>query len=131
MSGDPATIPRDGPADSVELPRPTAAPMVLALGLALIAVGVATSLAFVAVGAAVLLCGLGIWVAQLTPGRGHVHEPLAGPPRAGPVTTRAGVWRTCTRGCPAIGSGYRPRCIRSPPASGAGSSAGCSCRSRP
>ena len=88
MSGDPATIPRDGPADSVELPRPTAAPMVLALGLALMAAGVATSLAFVAVGAAVLACGLGIWASQLTPGRGHVHEPLDGPPRPRPVTAR-------------------------------------------
>ncbi len=103
MSGDPVTIPRDGPA--VEVPRPTAAPMVLALGLALMAAGVVTSLAFVAVGAAVLACGLGIWVAQLAPGRGHVRESLVGPPRPRPVTAKSGGVAHLHQGMP----GYRLR----------------------
>jgi hypothetical protein len=105
MSGDPATIPRDGPADSVELPRPTVAPLVLALGLALMAAGVATSLAFLAVGAAVLVAGLGIWVAQLAPGRGHVREPLVGPPRPQAVTAMRGGVAHLHEGMP----GYRLR----------------------
>lgn len=89
MSADPATIPRDDPDGSVELPRPTAAPMVLALGLALMAAGVALGIAFVVVGAAVLAAGLGLWLGQLAPGRGHLHEPLAEPPRRPrPVTAR-------------------------------------------
>src|SRR5262245_51624804 len=67
--------------DSVQMPRPTAAPLILALGLALVAAGVALGLAFFAVGAAVFVAGLSIWIGQLLPGRGHVHESLAEPAR--------------------------------------------------
>src|SRR5262245_44339742 len=106
MSGDPATIPRDDQSEVLVVPRPTAAPMVLALGMALMAAGVATSVAFLAVGAAVAAVGLGTWVAQLAPGRGHVHEPLVEParrPRA--VVARAGGVRHLHEGMP----GYRLR----------------------
>src|SRR5437016_1123581 len=71
----------EGPAapDSVEMPRPTAAPLVLALGR---------------------------WVGELLPGRGHVHEPLAEPPhRPRPVTAAPGGVEQMRPGLP----GYRLR----------------------
>ena len=46
MPDDPGETSRDEPSASVEMPRPTVAPMVLALGLALLAAGVATNVAF-------------------------------------------------------------------------------------
>jgi hypothetical protein len=63
--------------DAVEMPRPTVAPLVLALGMALLAAGVPFGPGFLVVGAVVVVAGLGIWIAQLLPGQGHVHEPLA------------------------------------------------------
>src|SRR5215469_13402808 len=63
--------------DVVEMPRPTAAPLVLSVGLAVLAAGAVTSWAFVIVGAGLFFIGLGSWVAQLLPGRGHVFEPIA------------------------------------------------------
>jgi uncharacterized membrane protein YagU involved in acid resistance len=65
--------------DSVEMPRPTAAPLVLSVGLLLLAVGAVVSVAFMVVGGGLFLIGLGLWIGQLLPGRGHVHEPLAAP----------------------------------------------------
>lgn len=62
--------------DAVELPRPTAAPLVLALGITLVAAGMALGPAFLAVGALILIAGLSLWIGQLLPGRGHVHVPL-------------------------------------------------------
>ncbi len=98
----------DSPAapHSVEMPRPTAAPLVLALGLALAAAGVAFGPAFFAVGAAVFVAGLGIWIRQLLPGRGHVHEPLAEPAhRPPPVPAAPGGVEHLRPGLP----GYRLR----------------------
>ncbi|HEY7154050.1 MAG TPA: hypothetical protein VH575_08855 [Gemmataceae bacterium] len=68
----------EGPAapKAVEMPQPTAAPLVLALGLTLLASGVALGSAFFVVGAAVVVAALTIWIVHLLPGRGHVHEPL-------------------------------------------------------
>jgi hypothetical protein len=43
----------------IEMPRPTVAPLTVALGAALVGIGVATSLAFLVVGAIVLASGLG------------------------------------------------------------------------
>lgn len=71
--------------DSVEMPRPTVAPLVLSLGIALAAVGVATNLTFVLVGLVLFIMALGMWIGQLLPGRGQIHEPLVDPaarPRA-------------------------------------------------
>jgi hypothetical protein len=68
-------------ADTVSMPRPTIAPLVLAAGLAMAALGVALGPAFLVVGALILLTGLGLWVSELLPGRGHFHEPLAEPSR--------------------------------------------------
>jgi hypothetical protein len=82
MASETQTTPQpEGPAppDSVELPRPTAAPLVLALGLTLLAAGVALGTAFLVAGAVLLVAALSIWIVQLLPGRGHAHEPLAGP----------------------------------------------------
>jgi hypothetical protein len=62
--------------DELEMPRATIAPLTLSLGLAMVAVGVITSPAFLIVGASIVVVGLGLWIANLLPGRGHVHEPL-------------------------------------------------------
>src|SRR5947209_20588832 len=92
--------------ESVEMPRPTAAPLVLSLGVALLAVGLVAGTAFLIVGATVLATGLGIWVAELLPGRGHCHEPLVEPARrARPITGVAGTVRHLETGMP----GYRVR----------------------
>jgi hypothetical protein len=64
---------------SVEMPRTTAWPIVLALGITLLSAGLATSPVFSIVGAVVSLLGLGGWIWQLLPGRGHMHEELVEP----------------------------------------------------
>ena len=90
--------------NSVEMLRPTVAPLVLCVGLALLAAGTALGLAFLLVGALVLVTGLGIWVAALLPGRGHFHEPRVTPAqRPGPVQTERAVVEQLRPGLP----GYR------------------------
>jgi hypothetical protein len=81
--------PEEAAQDAVEMPRPTAAPLVLALGLALLAAGVPLGLGFLVVGAVVAVAGLSLWIAQFLPGRGHVHEPLTEPARRPPPVTGA------------------------------------------
>ena len=106
------------------MPRPTAAPLVLALGITLLAAGVALGTGFLVVGAVVVVAGLSIWIVQLLPGRGHVHESLVEPARA---PARDGC--TGRRGAFAAGHARLPSAIaagrssRSPPASRAASSA--------
>jgi hypothetical protein len=65
--------------EAVEMPRPTAWPIVLALGITLVGAGLATHPAILAVGAALSVIGLGGWIGQLLPGRGELHEPLVAP----------------------------------------------------
>src|SRR5690242_20433152 len=79
--------PPTGPAP-VTMPRATAAPLVLSLGMVLLAAGAVLGLAFLIAGAAVLVAGLGMWIGELLPGRGHVREAVepAGLPR--PVLAR-------------------------------------------
>jgi hypothetical protein len=92
MASEPQSMPQPQvPAapDSVEVPRPTAAPLVLALGLALLAAGVPFGAAFLVVGAAAVVLALSIWIVQLLPGRGHVHEPLAELARRPPTIAAA------------------------------------------
>ena len=84
MVSEPQTTP-----DSVEMPRPTVAPLALALGLALLAAGVPFGLGFLVVGAVVTVTGVGLWIAQLLPGRGHVQEQIAEPARLRPPVTAA------------------------------------------
>ncbi len=64
---------------SVEVPAATVAPLVLALGMALLAAGVPLGAGFLAVGAVIAVTGLSLWITQLLPGRGHAHEPLSEP----------------------------------------------------
>lgn len=91
---------------SVEMPKPTAAPLVLAVGIGLLAMGVATSLAFLFVGSFVFVVGLGMWIAQLLPGRGHCREPRVEPAlRPQPVTPAADEVARLRHGMP----GYRLR----------------------
>src|SRR5579884_3700193 len=91
---------------AVEMPRPTAAPFVLALGLTLAAAGAALGPAFFVVGALVLVAGLSFWVGQLLPGRGHVHESVTEPPpRPLPLTAAPGGVERLREGLP----GYRLR----------------------
>jgi uncharacterized membrane protein YagU involved in acid resistance len=109
MSSDPQTIPkREAMAepDFLAMPRPTVAPVVVALGLALLGVGVATSPAFLVIGLIFLVSGLCIWVGQLLPGKGHFHEFLVAPAeRAGPVIGVSGTVEQLRSGMP----GYRLR----------------------
>src|SRR3954447_7819064 len=91
--------------DSVEMPRPTAAPLVLALGISLLAAGVALGTDFLVVGAVVVVAGLSIWIVQSLPGRGHVHESLVEPARPQPVTAVPGGVEHLRPGMP----GYRLR----------------------
>jgi hypothetical protein len=92
--------------DTVVMPRPTVAPLVLSLGMVLLAAGVVTGAAFLVVGGVVLAVGLGLWVSQLLPGRGHVHEHLVEPARrARVVSGEAGTVRHLRTGMP----GYRLR----------------------
>lgn len=77
--------------ETVEMPRATAWPIVLALGITLLAAGLVTSVALVAVGAGLFVFGLGGWIGQLLPGRGHRHEPMVDPAlRPRPVAGKAG-----------------------------------------
>jgi hypothetical protein len=109
MASDPHTLPDSHPPTdeaSVEMPRPTVAPMVLSLGMVLLASGVVLGVAFLIVGAVVLAIGLSMWVGQLLPGRGHEHEALVEPARrAQPVTGVAGTVCQMREGLP----GYRMR----------------------
>jgi hypothetical protein len=78
--------------ESVEMPRSTAWPIVLALGITLLGAGLVTSLALCVVGVVLSSLGLGGWIGQLLPGRGHRHEPWVEPARrARPVTELPGM----------------------------------------
>jgi hypothetical protein len=91
---------------AVDMPQATAAPLVLALGIALLAAGWATNVTFAIVGAVILVAGLGAWIAQLLPGRGHAAEELVEPSkRARPISPTVGKVAQLERGMP----GYRLR----------------------
>jgi uncharacterized membrane protein YagU involved in acid resistance len=89
---------------TVEMPRPNVWPMVLGLGIVLMAAGVALHLAFLAAGLVIFLAGLTGWIGQLLPGRGHHHEALVEPERrAKPVQAVTGIVEQLHPGRP----GYR------------------------
>ncbi len=92
----------DPHADGVEMPRPTVAPLILALGLSLLALGAFVSVAFAVVGLVLLVTGLAMWIAQLLPGRGHIFEPRV-PVVAKPVESRSQGVQVLRSGMP----GYR------------------------
>jgi hypothetical protein len=91
--------------ETVETPRPTAAPLVLALGLTLLAAGVPFGAGFLVVGGVVVVVALRLWVGQLLPGRGHALEPLAEPAGPRPVAAVPGRVERMREGLP----GYRLR----------------------
>src|SRR5262245_27461905 len=108
MASDPQTTsqPVGTAPDAIEMPRPTVAPLVLALGLALLFAGVSLGLGFFVVGVVIVVAAIGLWIAQLLPGRGHFHEPLAAPAlRPQPVTGAPGGVEQLQEGQP----GYRLR----------------------
>lgn len=106
MASEPHAMKEPDGLDAVEMPRPTIAPLTLSLGLALVAAGVAMSVTFLIVGALILVIALGLWVIQLLPGQGHMHEPLVQPERRpAPVTGVQGTVLSMRAGMP----GYRLR----------------------
>lgn len=92
--------------ESVVMPKRTAAPLVLSTGLAVAALGVAFGLTFIIVGAVLFAIGLRMWVVELQPGEGHLHEPLvAASARPAQVRPRTGQVAELHPGAP----GYRFR----------------------
>src|SRR5262245_61808802 len=109
MAAEPHEMTRHGAShgpESVEMPEPTVAPLVLALGLAMLAFGAIAGPVFLVVGGVVLLCGLGLWINHLRPGKGHIHEPFAAPDqRPRPIQAVIGAVQELRPGMP----GYRVR----------------------
>lgn len=97
------------PADdrnSIDMPRATAAPLILSVGLVLLAAGAVTNVAFVIVGLVLFIVSFGTWMAYLLPGRGHVHEARVPPAmRPAPVVGEPGKVEQLRTGAP----GYRMR----------------------
>ncbi len=90
----------------VEMPKPTVAPLVLALGIVLAAAGAASSVVLILVGGLLFVVGLGLWVRSLLPAEGHWHEPLVEPQRRPkPVIPAASAVQRLREGMP----GYRFR----------------------
>ena len=95
------TQPNNHNTNSVEMPTPTAWPIVLAMGVTLVASGFVTSLALSVVGAFLLLVALVGWIGQLLPGQGHMHEPLVDESqRPQPATPQAGTVEQLRPGMP-------------------------------
>jgi uncharacterized membrane protein YagU involved in acid resistance len=89
---------------TVEMPRPNVWPMVLGLGIVLVAAGVALHIAFLVAGIAIFIAGLTGWIGQLLPGQGHHHEALVDPAqRARQVVPETGMVEQLHPGQP----GYR------------------------
>jgi hypothetical protein len=92
--------------EGIEMPRPTTAPMILALGIVLLGAGVALSLALSVVGAVIFLVGLAAWIGDLLPGRGHSHVQALPPEcRPRPIAASPGTVEQLQAGMP----GYRMR----------------------
>lgn len=93
--------------DSLEMPAPTAWPIVLAAGVTLLAAGPVTSFALSAVGALLVIIAAVGWAREVfTPGLGEQREPLAPPElRARPVRPAAVPVQVLREGMP----GHRMR----------------------
>jgi hypothetical protein len=88
---------------SVEMPRPTIAPLIVGLGTTLLLSGFALGPVLGLVGAVILIYGIVAWVASLLPGRGHMHEAITA---AGPtIAAQMGAVERLELGMP----GYRIR----------------------
>jgi hypothetical protein len=79
MSNEPTDAKGHGAADpnQVRMPRPTVAPVVLSLGLIMLAAGLILGTAFLSVGGILLVSGIWMWFSELLPGKGHMDEELA------------------------------------------------------
>lgn len=64
---------KEGAEEAFELPAPTPAPLVLALGFMLAMSSLITSVAIAPVGLLLIVAGLALWIRQLAPGVGHVE----------------------------------------------------------
>lgn len=106
MAESPANSPQSDPPQSgtIDMPRPTAAPLVLAAGIAVALYSWPTNPTFLIVGVVIAVCGLAGWIANLLPGRGHAPEELA-EVRARPVAPVVGKVEQLESGMP----GYRLR----------------------
>ena len=60
----------------IETPQATIAPLMLSLGLAMMAMGAITSLGFLIVGSGVCIIAVGLWVGHILPGRGYIKTSL-------------------------------------------------------
>jgi hypothetical protein len=105
-----ATMPQDSESlpepQGIEMPRPTAAPFILGVGLALVATGIALGLSLSVVGLLLLAAGLAGWIGSLLPGRGHFHEERVPPDqRPSAITAAPGNVEQLQTGMP----GYRMR----------------------
>jgi hypothetical protein len=90
---------------SVEIPQPTASPLVLATGLTCFAAGLAVGPAFLVAGVVMLVAALSFWIVQLLPGRGHARGLLEPVPSPAKWTGRSGGVEHLRPGMP----GYRLR----------------------
>src|SRR5436190_17500825 len=79
MATEPHSTKHEPPPGAVEMPEPTVAPLVLSLGMAMFAAGIIMGPVFLVIGGIVLFYGLGMWISNLLPGRGHMHEALVAP----------------------------------------------------
>jgi hypothetical protein len=89
---------------TVEMPQPNVWPMVLGLGIVLMAAGAALHIVFLAAGIGIFVAGLTGWIVELLPGQGHHHETMVEPEqRAKPVEAQIGMVEQLHPGRP----GYR------------------------
>jgi hypothetical protein len=95
-------FPRPDEGPTVEMPKPTVWPMVLALGIAILAAGAVTSPAFLVLGGVIFVVAVAGWVGCLLRGRGHAEEPMTAPAPE-PVAARPGAVEQFKSGMP----GYR------------------------
>src|SRR5579871_4829066 len=63
----------------ITLPGPTTAPLVVMLGISLIAAGLMLGMSMVLVGVVMFVVGVAMWIGALFPGRGHVETPIESP----------------------------------------------------
>jgi hypothetical protein len=106
MPDEPQSLPAPEMPQVIEMPRSTAGPMILGLGIVLLSAGIALSPAISIVGGVIFAAGLAVWVGQLLPGRGHGHEPRV-PPSQRPqqIPPAPGMVEQMQEGMP----GYRMR----------------------
>src|ERR1700722_7997271 len=67
--------------DGIRMPRPTAGPMIMGVGIVSVAAGVPFGISLSVAGAILFVAGLTIWIRDLMPGRGHFHEQRVPPAR--------------------------------------------------